>query len=208
MSSNHFLAFDLESQRDAKSVGGWDNISDMKMSVGVVWNSLKNDFFVYYENQVHDLIQHLMSGPRVIGYNHLYFDYTVLSGYAKDQDKNKLLQTLKQQKNLDLMLDLKSRLGFRLKLDSLVRATLEMGKSADGLQALIWYQEYLAGDPEKLIKIMEYCKQDVAVTRDLYLYGLKHREVSYETKWGIKSTAVNWEETAPKKLEVAEQLSF
>ena len=206
-----FLAFDLETQRDAQSVGGWGHIPDMKMSVGVLWDSRKNDFSVYYENQIQEMIEHLTSGPRVIGFNHIFFDYPVVSGYTKrGQEREALLTRLSEQKNLDLLIDLKERLGHRLKLDSLVRPTLEIGKSADGLQALEWYKEYIeTKNSEKLQLIVSYCKQDVAITRDLYLYGLEKNEVFYETKSGIKAVKVDWEEKEQvDKYEEPEQMSF
>jgi len=33
-------------------------------------------------------------------------------------------------------------------------------------------------------KIIEYCKQDVKVTRDLYLYGKKHQFLVFKNKAG------------------------
>jgi ATP-dependent helicase YprA (DUF1998 family) len=36
---------------------------------------------------------------------------------------------------------------------------------ADGLRALQWWQE------GRMLEIIEYCRQDVKITRDLYLYG-------------------------------------
>ncbi|MDH5561194.1 MAG: ribonuclease H-like domain-containing protein, partial [Deltaproteobacteria bacterium] len=145
--SNEYLVFDLETQRSAEEVGGWSNIAEMRMSVGVVWDSKKQKHFTYLNDQVEDLIAHLSSGPRVIGYNHIGFDYVVLSGYyEKGPLRNQKLQKLKSLKNLDLLLDLKDRIGRRVKLDSVARPTLKIGKSADGLQALQWYKEYLGGD--------------------------------------------------------------
>lgn len=58
---NDFLVFDLETQRSALEVGGWQNIADMKMSVGVVWDSSQQRHCVYYENDVMALIRHLKS---------------------------------------------------------------------------------------------------------------------------------------------------
>ncbi|MGK0288771.1 MAG: DEAD/DEAH box helicase domain-containing protein [bacterium] len=208
-----FLVFDLETQRAAQDVGGWGNIPEMKMSVGVVWDSRKNDFFVYLENQILELIKHLKSGPVVIGYNHIYFDYPVLSGYYTGEERKTVLDELIATKNLDLLVRMKQTLGHRLKLDSLVRPTLSVGKSADGLLALQWYKEYIQeGDRSKLQLIIDYCKQDVAVTRDLYLHGLKNKSVYYDSKTGgIKKVAVDWskplEQEKPKEDD-SEQLGF
>ena len=85
----------------------------------------------------------------------------------------------------DLMFDLEARLGFRPKLDSVVSATLGKGKTADGMQALEWWRH---GEIEKII---EYCREDVRVTRDLYDFGKRNRWVQV-SRFGGK----------PRKVEV------
>ena len=41
LSSEHrILYFDLETQKSADDVGGWGNIHEMKLAVGVVWDSV------------------------------------------------------------------------------------------------------------------------------------------------------------------------
>jgi len=67
------------------------------------------------------------------------------------------------------MLDLEARLGFRPKLDSVASSTLGEGKSADGLQAIEWWRR------GEIDKIIEYCRDDVRVTRDLYDFGKRNR---------------------------------
>ncbi|SVE19796.1 uncharacterized protein METZ01_LOCUS472650, partial [marine metagenome] len=37
--------FDLETQKSAEEVGGWGNIHKMGLAVGVVWDSLDQEFF-------------------------------------------------------------------------------------------------------------------------------------------------------------------
>ena len=198
-----YLVFDLETQYSAQDVGGWEHIDEMKMSVGVVWDSIKQDFFVYQEEQVFDLIEHLKSGPLVVGFNHIGFDYRVLTGYFPNSERSKVFAELEEVNNLDLLLDIKSRLGFRLKLDNLVQSSLGVGKSADGLQALEWFKE------GKMDLIREYCKQDVAVTRDLYLYGLEKGMVYYDSgREGIKKLPVDWHTVVVEEDTPPEQLSF
>ncbi len=206
-----FLVFDLETQRSAQEVGGWGNIAEMKMSVGVLWDSNQQKFCVYYEEQVTELIEHLLSGPLVIGYNHLGFDYTVLSGYyASEKERRDIITRFKDAENLDLLVDIKDRIGKRIRLDDVARPTLKVGKSADGLMALKWYKEYLNGETEKLQQISDYCKQDVEVTRDVYLFGVQHRQIYYEDRIeGIKSVNVDWsEKIISETVSDSEQLSF
>ena len=53
----------------------------------------------------------------------------------------------------------------------MVQATLGAAKTADGLQALAWFRE------GRLDLIEKYCIDDVRLTRDLYLYGKRNRNV-------------------------------
>ncbi len=201
-----FLVFDLETQRSAMEVGGWENIEEMKMSVGVLWDAKEGRFSVYYESQVQELIDHLKQGSPVIGYNHLGFDYRVLAGYFPPEQREQILTEFKAFNNLDLLLMIRSVLGKKVKLEDVARPTLKVGKSADGLQALDWYKEYLAGNTDKLKQIADYCKQDVAVTRDLYLHGLEQGEIWYQDKeLGIKKILVQWENKEPKPDPFADQ---
>ncbi len=206
-----FLVFDLETQRSAQDVGGWGNIAEMKISVGVVWDSRKGRFFTYYEEKVTDLITHLKSGPLVVGFNHIGFDYVVLSGYYNPgAEREHALQGLTDIANLDLLVDLKERVGKRTSLNSLARATLKKRKSADGMLALKWYKDYLNGDRGKLKKIADYCRTDVEVTRDLYLYGKENGKVYYIDKVrGVKKIEVDWNRQIDRQNGPrAVQLSF
>jgi DEAD/DEAH box helicase domain-containing protein len=103
-----------------------------------------------------------------VGFNLKRFDYTVLGGVC-DVDFHAL-------PTLDMLEKVHSRLGYRLSLDHLAKATLGAPKTADGLQALAWWKE------GKLAEIIEYCKADVAITRDLYLYGREHGHLLFTNK--------------------------
>jgi DEAD/DEAH box helicase domain-containing protein len=94
-------------------------------------------------------------------------------------------EDLQRLPTFDIMYDLEERLGFRPKLDSVASATLGVGKSADGLQALEWWR---SGEIDKII---DYCREDVRVTRDVYDFGKRNRWVQVE-RFGGK----------PRKVEV------
>ena len=104
----------------------------------------------------------------VVGFNIKRFDYSVLRAYT-NKDLLKLT-------TFDILEDVYQRLGFRLGLDHLAKETLNKAKSADGLQALEWFKQ---GEMEKLI---DYCRRDVEVTRDLFQHGLDKGHLIYRTK--------------------------
>ena len=58
----------------------------------------------------------------------------------------------------------------------LAEITLGAKKSADGMQALLWWKQ------GQIDKIVEYCKKDVQITRDLYLYGKTHGYLLFRNK--------------------------
>ena len=77
---------------------------------------------------------------------------------------------------LDLLDHIRERIGVRVSLDTLAQATLNAGKTADGLTALAWWKE------GRLEDIVRYCRADVAITRDLYLYGRDNGYLLYRNK--------------------------
>ena len=176
----NIIVFDLETQNLIEDVGGRTNIGALKVSCAVTWSSLRNDFTVYWEKDIPALIAELKSAGRVIGFNIKSFDYEVLRPYAP----NERLQFLP---TLDIMDDLFRALSFRVSLDAVARATLGDSKSASGLQAVQWWR---AGE---LVKLSEYCKGDVDVTRRIYEFGCENGYVQYFTRLGSKQKVqVKW----------------
>ena len=173
------LYFDLETQKSAEDVGGWGNIHDMNLAVGVVWDSCEQEYFSYQENTALQLVEKLQTADLVVGFNVKKFDYGVLQPYA-DFDLDEIT-------TFDMLIDVNKKLGHRLSLNHLAENTLNAEKSADGLVSLQWYKE------GKIDKIIEYCKQDVEITRDLFLYGESHGYVKYFTRSGVaKDLKVEW----------------
>jgi len=117
-----------------------------------------------------ELIKDLQSFELVIGFNNKRFDNKVLSAYT--------LFNLASLPTLDIMEVITNRLGYRLSLDRLAEHTLGVKKTANGLMALKWYKE------GKMEEIISYCRQDVKITRDIFLYGLENRYLLFQNKAG------------------------
>jgi DEAD/DEAH box helicase domain-containing protein len=175
----NIVYFDLETQRSADEVGGWDNISRMGMSVGVTYNAARSEYRIYDEKQVDDLIKELQRADLIVGFNHLRFDYEVLHGYTA--------LDMRQLPSLDLMLDLQEKLQHRLSLEAIATATFGVEKTSEGLQAIQWFKE------GKLLDIAEYCCYDVKLTRLVHEYGAQNRQLFYQNRFGNKlSVSVSW----------------
>ena len=174
--------FDLETQKSADDVGGWGNIYKMGLAVGVVWDSHDKDYFVYEEKDAKKLVEKLRTADLVVGFNVIGFDYTVLQPYS-DFD-------LQEINTFDMLKDIHKLLRFRLSLKHLAQHTLGKDK-ADGAESGLYALElYKKGEIGKLIK---YCKQDVEITRDLYLYGEQHGYINYQSRSGNRlPLEVDW----------------
>ena len=157
------VVFDLETQRSFQDVGGRTLMRQLGMSVGVVYSFRDDAFATYFEADAGGLVDRLLAAELVVGFNLVGFDFEVLKGYRE--------VSFDASRTLDIMLELQARLGFRPKLESVLQATLATGKSADGLQALEWWKQ------GRLDLIEQYCRDDVARTRDLYLFGRRNKHV-------------------------------
>jgi len=175
----NIVYFDLETQKSADEVGGWDKISRMGMSVGVTYSTARGDYRIYGEPQVNDLVTELQRADLVVGFNILRFDYEVLHHYTT--------LDLTQIPTLDMLVELTNTLQHRLSLDSIATATFGLEKTAEGLQAIRWFKE------GKLHEIAEYCCYDVKLTKLVHEYGCQHRQLHYMNRFGKKLTVpVKW----------------
>ena len=176
----NIVYFDLETQKSADEVGGWGRIRDMRMSIGVTYSTARGGYRIYGEKQVNELIDELRRADLVVGFNHRRFDYEVLQGHNEFFDHA-------QVPTLDLLEDLSAKLGHRLKLDQIVKATFGLEKTAEGMQAIYWFRE------GRLMEIAEYCCYDVKLTRLVHEFGAANKQVYYTDRLGGKrSVPVAW----------------
>ncbi len=168
--SPRVLVLDLETQRSAEEVGGWEHCARMGLAVAVTQDLESREVWVYTEAEVETLLAHLSGAAWIIGFNLRRFDFAVLRGY---RDLN-----YAELPVLDILEEVQASLGFRLSLNHLAQETLGAPKLADGLQSLVWFK---AGELEKVI---EYCKADVDLTRRLFEFGRSHGYLVYRDYQG------------------------
>ncbi len=154
--------------------GGWSRICDFELAVGVTWDH-QHQFRLWYEPDAAALIEELIRFERIITFNGERFDFQVLSRYG---DVRPLYP-----KSQDLLVDLKRKLGHRVKLESLVQATLGRGKSGAGELAVTWWR---AGQRERVVA---YCQQDVQLMVDLVEFA---RQQGYVMIPPGRIVRVNW----------------
>ncbi len=175
----NIVYFDLETQKSADEVGGWGNIRDMKMSLGVTYSTARDEYKIYPESKVEGLIQELMRADLVIGFNNQRFDYEVLHAYT--------ILDLGQIPTLDLMVDLQKIVNHRLSLDAIATSTLGVEKTAEGLQAIKWFRE------GNMMDIAQYCCYDVKITKLVHEFGCKNKQLFYKNRFGaLQTVTVDW----------------
>jgi len=163
--------FDIETRRSAQEVGGWHRAERMGVSVAVLYDAGSDTFSSYREEDIGRLVDRLFSLDLVIGFNNKRFDNRVLGAYTEKR--------LGDLPTLDILEEIYTQLGYRLSLERLAEHTLGVRKSGNGLLALQWFQE------GRLDLIDRYCRKDVEITRDLFLYGLRRRYLLFRNKAGM-----------------------
>lgn len=129
----------------------------------------EDEFQGFFEPQLPKLWPVLEQADRIIGFNIIGFDFPSLAPYYPGN--------LFSLPCLDILAEVKKAVGHRVSLNALARETLGVTKSGSGLDAITYFEE---GRFEELAK---YCLMDVRITRDLYDYGKKYRELKFINKW-------------------------
>lgn len=175
---SEIVFFDLETQKLSHEVGGWQYIAKMKLSIAVTYSESRG-FQAFTEDAVNQLVDVLKSADLVVGFNHVKFDYEVLSAYTGEN--------LRTGQNLDILLEIQKIIGHRLSLDHLAQFTLGKKKSGSGMDAPMWFKE------GRFDLLEKYCRDDVIITRDLYQFGLDEGYLLYQKRNGQKTKIpVSW----------------
>lgn len=175
------VIFDIESQKLFSEV---ENNDPAKLGVSIVsvyirevnenQDEVRGEMRSFWEHELDGLWPVLAKANRVIGFNTLKFDVPVLSPYAP------VTVSLTKLPHLDIMQSVRNALGHSLSLAHLGEHTLGRGKTDVGTNAVIYWKNH---DEESLAKLKFYCEADVALTRDLYDYGVKNKQLKYVDTW-------------------------
>ncbi len=156
---NNPMVLDVETQYLASEIeGGWKAIDKFRVSVAVTWDK-DNDFRVWQEEDCRRLIEEMYKYSPIITFNGERFDFIVLSAYGN--------VTPLYEDSRDILRITEGILGHRVYLDSIAKATFGIEKTGDGLKAVEWWR---SGDPALKQKVIDYCKDDVKITRDIYFF--------------------------------------
>ncbi len=190
------IILDVETQKTFEEVGGFFPDRLGISFVGTCFrdeHGSKGEMRGFFEKDLPELFPLLEAADVIIGFNCDNFDMQTFLPYYKAD--------ITRIPTLDLLVRIKNSAGHRIGLDAVAKETLGIGKSGDGLDAIKYFH---AKDWESLSK---YCLQDVAVTRDIYDFGLKTGKVKFKNKWNrLIECPVDFSFT-PKK-DAGVQMSF
>ncbi len=177
------IVFDIETKNIFSDVGVREP-SALDISVVGIYDYDSGEYSAFLEQDFYKLWPILSRAKILIGFNSDHFDIPLLNKYYPGD--------LTKVKSLDILKEIKNNFGRRMKLDQVAEGTLGIKKSGFGLQATEWWKR---GEFEKVIK---YCLDDVRITKEIYEYALKNRELKFAEGGKIipiKLDVGSWEET-------------
>lgn len=165
---------------DIETIGDIKDFNNLKITVVSIYEYETDKYTSFEERELGNLWPILEKSERLIGFNSGHFDLPIMNKYYTGD--------LLTFPHLDLLGVVKEMSGKRFKLNDLAKATLQIEKSSDGLQAMKWFEE------GKIDEIKKYCEQDVKVTKEIYEYGKKNKMLYFPTLTGeIQPIAVNFD---------------
>jgi DEAD/DEAH box helicase domain-containing protein len=179
---------DVETQKSFEEVGGY-----LPQQLGISFVGIcvrdgfsgKGEFMGFFEQDLPKLWSIVETADVIVGFNITDFDVETLRPYYSGDPG--------QWNVLDLLTRFKQATGHRISLDAIAQQTLGTGKSGNGLDAIKYYKQ------RQWKELASYCLQDVAVTRDIYDFGVKHGKVTFMNKWQRKiETSVDFNFTPPQ----------
>jgi DEAD/DEAH box helicase domain-containing protein len=178
------VIFDLETKKIFDDIEGYDP-ADLGVSIVSLYQrqidenlvEINGQMFSFWQEDFAQMWPLFTKTDRIIGFNSLKFDVPALAPHCPPG--------FKKLPHFDLMDHVKGILGHRLSLDAIASETLNLTKSDHGLNAVYYWQEHT---PQSLAKLKHYCGHDVLLTRDIYDYGLKHKELKFKDHWNTPRT--------------------
>jgi DEAD/DEAH box helicase domain-containing protein len=184
----NYITFDIEtySPGDLQKI----DTSEFRASVTGAYISWTDQYVAFMEDDTKTFIELLKQCDLVVGYNHRWFDLPVLNKYA-DFD-------LLSLPCYDIMLEFEKIAGFKIKLDSLVSATIGQHKT-DSYEVYKHYHK-----EKKWAPLIDYCMNDVRLTEQLFRRALKGEPIMYMDLLEKKEVILA-KPTSGKKVEIQEE---
>ena len=159
------VVFDIETKNFFNDVGSNDP-AKLDIALVAIYDSETDSYSSYLESELGKLWPILERADMLIGFTSEHFDMPLLNKYYPGD--------LTKIKHLDILKEIKSIYGRRMKLDQLAEGTLGKHKSGHGSEVMDWWK---SGDIEK---IRNYCIDDVRLTKELYDYARANNKLIFK----------------------------
>lgn len=169
------VILDLETKHTFRE---FDDPQKLGVTVVAIYDYRDNQGKTFMEDEIPKLFPILENASYIIGYNSKSFDIPVLQAYYPG-DVNMFGQ-------FDILEDIRSKIGRRVSLNDVAKATVNAAKSGHGLMAIDYYKE------GKFDELKKYCLDDVMVTKDVFEHGVDNGLIYYQNEYGKQSIPVMW----------------
>jgi len=169
------VVFDLETKYTFRE---FPEPEDLGVTVLSLFDYNTGKEAVYTEKELNSAFRIFENASYLIGYNINSFDLRVLKPYYPGDTVHFL--------TLDILEDIRIKIGHRLSLNDVASTTLNKKKSGHGLQAIDFYKE------GKWDELKKYCLDDTLITKELFDFGLKYKEIHYMSPSGRSIIRVDW----------------
>ncbi|PID83611.1 hypothetical protein CSB11_00520 [Candidatus Campbellbacteria bacterium] len=178
------IIFDIETRNIFADVGS-DNPADLDISVLSLYDYKTDKYYSFLQEDFDKMWPFFENADVLITFNGKHFDLPLLQKYAPFD--------LSRIKHLDIFQKVQESIGRKIGLDTIANQTLGEAKSANGLQAVAWWNE------GKVDEIIKYCEKDVEVTKNVYEYAKENKILYFEdrntkAKTEIKLNPETWED--------------
>ena len=194
MASLKKIVLDLETQKEFAEVGGRGKNHLLKVSVCCIYDYSTDKYTCYEEKELQKLAPILQTADQIIGYNIKDFDFEVIQPYLNFD--------IHQVPYLDLLKEIEKVLGHRIKLEDVAQATLGVGKSGSGKEALLYFKN------GRMDLLKKYCQDDVKITKQVYDYALKNQKLLYRDFFKIQEVPLKLVEALARQGVVHQAALF
>jgi len=176
----NYLVFDIEIIKTIKEVQEELKLADERMSfghpqvmgfaVGVLYDSSKNIFRAFKD--ANEFANYLLDFKGIlVSFNGIRFDLPCLLKHI-DID---IYHALQKKPHLDMLAYFYEKVNgkFRVSLDNLAKNTINKGKTGNGADAPLLFRQ------GKLGELIDYCQNDVIITKEVFEFGLEHDSLNY-----------------------------
>jgi DEAD/DEAH box helicase domain-containing protein len=170
------IVLDLETQKSFDEVGGRGKNHLLKVSVCGIYDYSTNQYSIFEEHELPKLAPLLQTADQIIGFNIKDFDFAVLQPYLNFD--------IYQIPYYDILEEIEKVIGHRVKLEAVAQASTGLGKSGNGLEALLYFRN------GRMDQLKKYCLDDVKVTKAVYEYALRNQKLLFRDYFKVSEVAL------------------